>query len=179
MSPGDIIHALIAPLRAQVEALVLKGVANLITETTKARLVQVTLRADDTPEVQHWEPYGFTSRPAAGAEVLVCNVEGSPDNRVALLIFDRRHRPTDSDPLEVGLFDSGVGAAKQRIRLRPGVGIEIEAPNGVDVDGDVETSGDIDTPGTITGGVVTAGNGATATYANSVVVLDGIVVGGT
>ena len=43
-------------------------------------------------EIEHAEPYGFTSRPGPGSEAWVANVGASSDHAVAVCISDRRYR---------------------------------------------------------------------------------------
>ena len=129
----SLLGAAVDDVRARAAGMVLRGVVRLVTEAGGLRRLQVTARKgevfDDAP---HWEPLGLTSRPLAGAEAVA--VQLSTDLTIIRAVVDRRYRPTDSDAGETGLYDCTTpGPAQQRIRLRPGVGIEVEAPNGVEV----------------------------------------------
>ena len=61
-------------------------------------------------EVEHWQPYGMFAVPlppkdGKEAEVLLAHVGGSRSHAVAIATADRRHRPRNAQPGEVGLFD--------------------------------------------------------------------------
>lgn len=55
----------------------------------KLGLVQSDAPRDD--EFQHWQPYGFQARPLAGADAIVVSMGGNADQRIALLVGDRRY----------------------------------------------------------------------------------------
>lgn len=51
------------------------------------------------------EPYGFTSRPAAGADGVMLFIGGASENPVAW-VYDRRHRPKDLLGAEVSVYNA-------------------------------------------------------------------------
>lgn len=92
------------------------------------------LHTEGRAEVEHWHPYGFFSVPLPPTEggdqaaAIVAFLGGSRDHAVALGVSDKRHRPKDGQPGEVGLHDD----QGQIVVLRRD-GIEITAPAGKSV----------------------------------------------
>ncbi len=75
-------------------------------ENLKMRTVQVEVYKDDPiDDVEHFETYGLTSRPAVGAEVLVATLGDTSDHSVILAVADRRYRVTGLKTGEVCLHD--------------------------------------------------------------------------
>ena len=75
--------------------LITRGVLMAKNAARKMRTVQVQLFADDLrDDVEHFEPYGFTSEAKTGAEVLAASLAGDREHTIAFCITDRRYRPT-------------------------------------------------------------------------------------
>lgn len=51
--------------------------------------VQTQAHQDD--ELQHWQPYGFQSRPKPDAVAVLAAIGGQADQQIALLVGDRRY----------------------------------------------------------------------------------------
>jgi len=57
------------------------------------RLLQISSREGTAQsDVEHLEPYGYTSHPLSGAEALVLNPGGNSGRAIVILVNDRRHR---------------------------------------------------------------------------------------
>jgi phage baseplate assembly protein V len=87
---------------------VIRGEVARAVETTKMRGLQVTLREGDDPTddtTEHFEPYGFTSAPKAGAEALVVTLGGAADLPVVIVAADRRYRLLGLANGEVAIHD--------------------------------------------------------------------------
>lgn len=82
-----------------------KGVLKILNSATKMQTVTVGLLADETAELPHIEPYGFTSAPKAGAECVAAFYDGDRSQGVVIVIGDRRYRLTKLKPGEVALHD--------------------------------------------------------------------------
>jgi len=96
---------LAAPLARGLQMLLARAVLTAVN-SGKMQVVQVTLLAGEAKDgVEHFEPYGFTSHPKAGAEAVVGFVGGDRSHGMALIIADRRFRPTDLKPGESCLHD--------------------------------------------------------------------------
>lgn len=89
------------------------------------------LHTEGRTGVEHWHPYGFFSVPLPPTEggdqaaAIVAYMGGSRDHAVALGVSDKRHRPKNGQPGEVGLHDD----QGQVVVLRRG-GIEVTVPAG-------------------------------------------------
>ncbi|MGY6129098.1 phage baseplate assembly protein V (plasmid) [Paraburkholderia strydomiana] len=97
---------LTAPLARAIQNMLVRGTVALANGATKMQTLQVRLLADDTPlPLEHFEPYGFTSRPKAGAEVLAAFFDGNRSHGVVLVAADRRYRLTTLEEGDVAIFD--------------------------------------------------------------------------
>jgi phage gp45-like len=86
----------------------------------KLGLVQSDAPRDD--EFQHWQPYGFQARPLAGADAIVVSMGSNADQRIALLVGDRRYTIA-LEAGEVAIVDD-LG---QKVHLTR-TGIVVDAP---------------------------------------------------
>ena len=70
------------------------------------RTLQIQILSEDIREpIEHFEPYGFTSEPHPGAEAIAVSLGGDRDHTLAVVVTDRRFRPTDLKDGEVCIFD--------------------------------------------------------------------------
>lgn len=98
-------------LSRRIANMLARGVLTLAESAGKMQTMQVSLLADEgKTAVEHFEPYGWTSRPQPGAEVLVAFVEGDRSHGIVLCAADRRYRVTALQPGEVAIHDD-QGAA--------------------------------------------------------------------
>jgi len=134
--------------------LVTRGVLLAKNAARKMRTVQVQLFADDLrDDVEHFEPYGFTSEAKTGAEVLAASLAGDREHTIAFCITDRRYRPTGLKDGEVCVFDD---LGRKVYFSRSGIVVE-----GKDSPVTVKSSGSvtIDAPETtITGKLIVTGD---------------------
>ena len=104
------------------------GRGTLVEVDDSTKMQEVTVRARFgrmLTNVEHWQPYGFTSVPLKPddqeqrqAEVLITYLGGSLDHPVVVGIGDRRHRPKNLKPGESSHHDD----QKQHVHLtREGV----------------------------------------------------------
>lgn len=106
---------LVRPLATQVANLFARGKVLLVDDSTKMQLVQVGALAKETVEgakgIEHFEPYGFTSvslppgEDGTGAEHVTMFQNGDRSHPITIVIADRRHRPTGSQPGEVSVYN--------------------------------------------------------------------------
>lgn len=131
-------------VKRQLAGLVARGVVLMVTATRKMQELQLALLDGETSDqVEHFEPYGFTSRPHPGAEAVALHVGGDRAHCVAVVVADRRYRLQGLENGEVALFtDEGDSLVFKR-------GGEIHITSGtVRCSGTVIAQGDI-----IAGGV--------------------------
>jgi phage baseplate assembly protein V len=83
-----------------------RGVVKLVDAARKMQSLQVSLLADEIKEgLEHFEPYGFTSNPQPGAEVVAVFLEGDRSHGLVVVVADRRYRVTGLQPGEVCFHD--------------------------------------------------------------------------
>ena len=93
-------------LRNRINRLFDRGRITDVDGTRAMRTVQLEgLYGDIRDDVEHFEPYGFTSEPHVGAEVLMMSRGGDRDHTIAVCVADRRYRPKGLKPGEACLFD--------------------------------------------------------------------------
>jgi phage baseplate assembly protein V len=113
ISANDItklVRVMLAPIRRALFLTVSRGVVKLVNESFKLQNVQIDGVADETQDnVEHFQEYGFTSRAAPGAEVLLLSVAGNRGHTIAACVTDRRARPKGLVEYDVCLFtDKGA-----------------------------------------------------------------------
>lgn len=97
---------LAGPLLRRLQNLVVRGTVGLANAASKMQGLQVKLLEDDIPgTLEHFEPYGFTSRPRAGAEVVTLFLDGDRSHGVVIVCADRRYRVTGLQEGEVAIHD--------------------------------------------------------------------------
>lgn len=99
-----------------------RGTVVLADAAKKLQTLQVRLTAGEVKDkVEHFEPYGLTSHPLAGAEVLTAFLGGDRSHGVVLVASDRRYRVQELKPGEVAIYsDEG-----DRVHLKRGRVIEV------------------------------------------------------
>lgn len=97
----------VAPLARKVGNMLARGAVTLVNAAGKLQTLQVSLLADELKDtVDHLEPYGFTSNPPVGSEVLVCFIEGDRSHGVAIAAADRRYRVQNLQSGDVAIYDA-------------------------------------------------------------------------
>lgn len=140
----------------RIRLMIGRCVVRLVNDASAMQELQITgLGSEVLDALEHFQAYGLTSVPHAGAEGLVLNLAGSRALAVVINVDDRRYRLTGLQPGEVALYDD-LG---QTIELRRN-GIYINAAHG-----DVHVTGDVIADGislkTHTHGGVQPGGGST------------------
>lgn len=93
-------------VRTRIMLLVTRAVVRLVDSSLKMQALQLDgLKGETRSDVEHFEPYGFTSHPFAGAEAIAVAVGGNRDHTIALTVADRRYRLTTLAEGEVALHD--------------------------------------------------------------------------
>lgn len=132
----------------RVRGMVSRGV---VTATDPDRLMQehqVELMADEVQDgVEHIEPYGFTSRPRAGAEALVLFPSGLRSHGVIVAVGDRRYRLRGLAEGEVAFHDDQGQSVKLGrdgivITSAQGITIETEGDLSLSAEGAVSIEGE-------------------------------------
>lgn len=136
-----------------LKSMMARGTVVLAAAGKMMQTLQVRLTAKELKDnVEHFEPYGFTSNPKSGAEVLTLFLGGDRSNAVVVVASDRRYRIKELKPGEVALYtDEG-----DKIHLKRGRIIDIETET---LNIKASTSVNFDTPTiTQTGQIVSQGD---------------------
>jgi phage baseplate assembly protein V len=138
-----------------------RGVMTLADGAKKMRSVQVRLLADEVrDDLEHVEPYGFTSEPLPEAEAFTLFFDGDRSHGIVFTIADRRYRLKPLKAGEVAIFDD-LG---QKVHLTR-EGLEVYTP------GWLHATVDKDTEITVGGSVTeSVGGDVSATVAGNVTV---------
>lgn len=134
-----------AELLNRLRMLVMRSRVQLVDDTKAVQLVQVKVGSD---WVQHLVPrlgeYGLHGNPPAGADAVMLFLAGNPSDSVVIATGHQMYR-LHLQPGEVALADD----QGQVIKLSR-TGIEITAPLGVSIVGDVAVTGNVSVTGNTT-----------------------------
>lgn len=182
-------HKLASPIARRLQNMIARGVVALTNAAKMMQTVQLSLLAGETSEdsLEHFEPYGFTSRPLPGAEAVTVFVDGDRSHGLCLVVADRRYRMTGFEEGEVALHDDqgqSVHLTRTGIVVKGGgLPIRIEDTPSVTLDteqtiltGDLQLAGSLTMLGTA--GVGTAVRGPLSVTGGSVT-HDGVDIGKT
>ncbi len=106
-----------------LKSMLARGTVVLANAGKKMQSLQIRLTAGELKDgVEHFEPYGFTSNPLPGAEVLTAFLGADRSHAVVVVASDRRYRISEVAPGEVVIFtDEG-----DKIHFKRGQVIDIE-----------------------------------------------------
>lgn len=96
---------LLAPVMRRLRLMIGRAVVTFVNDSLKMRHLQVT-SLDDGPldDVERPLQYGQISVPLTGAEAIMVSLGGDTDSAVALVVDDRRYRPTNLVAGDSGLY---------------------------------------------------------------------------
>lgn len=148
---------LLGPLHRRLSNMLARGTVAVSTAATKMQLLQVRLLAGEVKaDVEHFEPFGFTSRPIAGAEVIAAFFDGDRSHGVVLVASDRRYRKLNLAEGEAAVYD----AFGNFVHFMADGTLSVVASTKVTIASPLVTiSGDLQVTGTITGAVDVVGGG--------------------
>jgi phage baseplate assembly protein V len=106
-----------------LKSVMARGTVVLAAAGKMMQTLQVKLTAGELKDgVEHFEPYGFTSNPLAGAEVLTLFLNGDRSHGVVVVAADRRYRIKELESGEVAIYtDEG-----DKVHFKRGRVIDIE-----------------------------------------------------
>lgn len=106
-----------------LKSVMARGTVVLAAAGRMMQTLQVKLTAGELKDgVEHFEPYGFTSNPLAGAEVLTLFLNGDRSHGVVVVAADRRYRIKELKSGEVAIYtDEG-----DKVHFKRGRVIDIE-----------------------------------------------------
>lgn len=144
-------------LLQRIMGLVFRGVVRQIDDSKKVRALQIGgLEGETRDDVEHFQQYGFTSNPQAGAEIVVVCLDGRREHAVVIACEDRRYRLKNLEQGEVAIYtDQG-----DKIVLKRGGTIAVTASTKVEITSpSVTMSGNLTVDGTVTGTTDVIGGG--------------------
>ena len=111
---------LIGKIKSKLMLMVGRSVLAAVDNSEQTQKVQVVAMYDETiTGIERFQEYGFETRPAKDAEVLVVFINGNRDQGIAACVHDRRHRPQDLAEGDVAVYTSeDGGAGAHRIHLK-------------------------------------------------------------
>lgn len=150
----DDLRRLLAPVHTRIMNLVGRAVVKTVDDGKKLQELQVSVLAGEVrDEVEHFQPYGFTSVPRSGAEAVVLFVGGNREHGIAAVVSDRRYRLKDLQPGEVAVYNDAGAKIVLRddgdIEATPKAGGKFRVSGDVAVTGSLETGGDVNVSGSV------------------------------
>lgn len=158
---------LLAPLARRLGNMVARGAVSAVNSATKMQSLQLRLMADETKDnVEHFEPFGFTSRPLPGAEHVTVFMDGDRSHGITVVVADRRYRLTGLQDGEAALHDAyGNKAHFKRdgtLDVVASAKVQITSPL-VTMSGNLQVTGNISAGGNVAAtAAITAGTTVTA-----------------
>lgn len=125
---------LVAPYARRLSNMIARGTVTLANAGSKMQGLQLRLLAGETRDnVEHFEPYGFTSNPNSGAECISLFLDGDRTHGIVVCAADRRYRVQGIATGEVVLHDDQGQSVHL---LRGGILITDKAGSTVAMNGD-------------------------------------------
>ena len=143
---------LLGPMARRIGNLLARGSVAAVNGTGKMRTLQLRMLAGEVKDnVEHFEPYGFTSEVLPGSEHITAFFDGDRSHGVVLVAADRRYR-LQLQPGEVAIFtnhgDKVVIHADGTIEVVASTKVQISSPlvsmsGNLTVQGNIVAQGDI------------------------------------
>ena len=120
--------------------MLVRGTVVLVDSARKLQALQMRLTANEVKDsLEHFEPYGFTSNPLAGAEGIAAFIGGDRSHGVLLVVADRRYRIQELKPGEVAIYtDEGdkvhfkrgriIDIETQTLNIKASTAVNIDSP---------------------------------------------------
>lgn len=133
--------------------LLARGTVVLANSANKLQSLQMRLTAGEVnDDMEHFEPYGFTSNPLAGAEGIATFLGGDRSHAVVLVVADRRYRLKALAAGEVAIYtDEGdkihfkrgrvIDIDTATLNIRASSGVNIDSPT-LSMSGKIVSQGD-------------------------------------
>lgn len=97
---------MIGPIARRLGNLLARGVVTGSNGASKMRTLQIRILAGEPKDdIEHFEPYGFTSEPIPGAEHIAGFFDGDRSHGVVICVADRRYRLTGLESGEMAIHD--------------------------------------------------------------------------
>lgn len=97
---------MIGPFARRLGNMIARGTVAAVSAGSKMQGLQMRLLADEVKDgLEHFEPYGFTSHPRAGAEAVALFLDGDRSHGVVVCVADRRYRLAGLQGGEMAIHD--------------------------------------------------------------------------
>lgn len=165
------INKLLQPIERRNKLLITRGIVKLVNSELKMQALQVKALGQVLDNVEHFEPYGFTSHPHENAETILASLGGHRGHTVAVCVADRNFRLKNTVQGEVAIYtDEGDVIHFKRnniIDINSAATINVTAPNvninastkvtlttpDCEITGNLNVGGDIVSAGQVSDGV--------------------------
>ncbi|MEE1920314.1 phage baseplate assembly protein V [Pseudomonas asiatica] len=133
--------------------MIARGTVALASAGSMLQTLQMRLTAGEVKDdLEHFEPYGFTSHPKPGAEGVALFLGGDRSHGVVVCVSDRRFRLKELQPGEVAIYtDEGDTFVFKRgriielntmtLKVKAGTAVEFDTPL-IKTTGRIESEGD-------------------------------------
>lgn len=101
----SVFSRMMSPFMRRVRLMLGRAVVNVVNDALKAQNVQVSMLEDEEPDdVERLLNYGQISVPLSGSEAIIACIGAQRDHAVALVVDDRRYRPTGLEAGDTGVY---------------------------------------------------------------------------
>lgn len=122
------IKKMVAQAQQRAMRVVRRGIVKV---ATAAGFVQIAAGTDEHFDgAELWQQYGFTSRPAAGSEVIVLLVDGNPDQPVAVAGTSRGDRPAALAAGDAMLWAKKSGSDQAQVHAKATGDVDLNCATG-------------------------------------------------
>lgn len=169
------VNRLLAPVMRRVRLMLGRAVVTMVNDTLRAQNMQISMLDDETPDdVERLLNYGQISVPLEGAEAIIGCIGAQRDHAVALIVEDRRYRPTGLTAGDTGVYhyeghrirlteDGRCIITCRAVEVYADESVSFTAPEGtfsgnltvggnLTVDGNTESRGKLTAPDAVLGG---------------------------
>ncbi|ENA1760928.1 phage baseplate assembly protein [Yersinia ruckeri] len=96
---------LFAGIQRGLSNMLVRAVVRRLDSSSKNQMLQIQMIADESKDnIEHLEPYGFTSAAHVGAEAFAAFPDGDRSHGVVLVVADRRYRIKGLESGEVAIY---------------------------------------------------------------------------
>lgn len=128
-----LIDKMLAPIRRRISNMIVRVTIDAVESAMKTQRVQIGALADEgKTDIEHFEAYGFTSNPHAGAEGIGLFFSGDRSHGVVLAVGDKRYRLTGLKSGEVAMADDlgqVVHLTREGIKINTDLDIDLRGRN--------------------------------------------------
>lgn len=150
-----------ADMKGKINLMLGRGIVSKANDGGAIQLIRGKLMyGEDYDQMEHLQPYGFTSVPKEGAELLSTFIGGNRDHPVIVVVGDRRYRLRGLQDGEMAIYDDQgqkvhltrngivIDGGGKPITIQNAPEVDMNTPL-VKVSGDLEVTGNISADGDI------------------------------